>query len=333
MLRLAIVGATGVVGEMLLAILPEREIKVDELHLLASTNSAGDSLDCDGEAYMIEDVADFDFTTVDYAIFAASNEVAEKYAKKAIAAGCTVIDNSSHFRNEPNVPLIVPEVNEELLKNIKKPCLIANPNCSTIQMVVALGPLHKKAKLKRIDVATYQSVSGAGRDALQELAHETASLLGAQSYKRKVFPKQIAFNMIPHIDDFQENGFTREEMKMVWETQKILDDKTIEINPTAVRVPAFYAHGEAVHCEFEKPLLAADARKILKKSPGIKVIDRQKAGAYPTQVGDASGKDAVFIGRIRNGLNSDFCLNLWVVADNLRKGAALNALQILELLQ
>lgn len=329
-MRLAIVGATGVVGETVLSILTEKKLSFTQLYLLASASSAGDSLDVDGKAYLIEDVADFDFSQADFALFVASNDVAKEYAQTAVAAGCTVIDNSSFFRNDKDVPLIVPEVNGELLKTLKLPALIANPNCSTVQMVMAIKPLHDVAKVKRINVATYQSVSGAGRAALQELVHETASLLNARSYKRQVFPKQIAFNTIPHIDDFQENGFTREEMKMVWETKKILNDDSIEVNPTAVRVPAFYAHAEALHLELEKPLTAKKARELLKRATGIKVLDRAKAGGYPTQVGDASGCDDVFVGRIRNGLDNPCHLNLWVVADNLRKGAALNAVQILQ---
>ncbi|PIR11643.1 MAG: aspartate-semialdehyde dehydrogenase [Gammaproteobacteria bacterium CG11_big_fil_rev_8_21_14_0_20_46_22] len=329
-LRLAVVGATGLVGETLLDILGSRKALPEALYLVASQQSAGEILDVGNKPFEVQSLEDFDFSLVDVAIFSAGEAVAKQYASKAIKAGCTVIDNSSAFRYDDDVPLVIPEVNGERLKTIVRPCVIANPNCSTIQMLMAIHPLRALAKLERIDVATYQSVSGAGRDALNELVMETRALLNMQSYTRKVFPKQIAFNMIPHIDAFQDNGYTREEMKMVWETRKIFADETIEVNPTAVRVPAFYGHAEVLHLRFASPVSAELATERLKKALGVKVLDRRKDGGYPTQVGDASGSDDVFVGRIRNDLNNPCGLNLWVVADNLRKGAALNALQIAE---
>jgi len=256
--------------------------------------------------------------------------LSEKYAPKAVKAGCTVIDNSSAFRYDDDVPLIVPEVNGDLLGAVKKPLIIANPNCSTVQMVMVLKPIDDAVGIEKVNVATYQSVSGAGKEALEELVKETSYLLNGRSYDRKVFTKQIAFNCIPHIDRFEENGYTREEMKLVWETQKILGRSDLNVNPTAVRVPVFYGHAEAVHLELKKPLTVAKAEKLLKAMPGVSVMNARKDGTYPTQVGDASGNDNVFVGRIRKDISSKKGLNLWIVSDNLRKGAALNALQILD---
>jgi aspartate-semialdehyde dehydrogenase len=330
-IKLAIVGATGLIGETLLALLAERDLPV-ELFLLASDNSAGRTLDFGETALMVQDVALFDFTEVDYAIFSAGKSVSETYVPKAIAQHCTVIDNSSAFRYDDDVLLIVPEVNGHLLEKIKRPAIIANPNCSTIQMVMALKPLADKVGIKRVNVSTYQAVSGAGQEALRGFVQETSHLLNMQSYQQKHFPKQMAFNVIPHIDTFEDNGYTREEMKMVWESKKILNDPELKINPTAVRVPVFYGHAMALHIELEKSIGVTAARKLLSKMPGIKVMDRRGAGGYPTPVGDGSGQDNVLIGRIRQDLSCECGLNMWVVADNIRKGGALNALQILELL-
>ena len=255
-----------------------------------------------------------------------------EYAPKAAAAGCIVIDNTSHFRYDDDKPLVVPEVNAHAIADYKKTNIIANPNCSTIQMVVALKPIHDAVGIERINVATYQAVSGSGKVAMEELAKQTASLLNGKPIVSEVYPKQIAFNVIPQIDVFEDNGYTREEMKMIWETQKIMGDKSIQVNPTAVRVPVFYGHSEACHIETREKITADQALKLLRKAPGVKVLDKRKEGGYPTPVTDASGKDAVFVGRVREDVSHPRGLNLWVVSDNVRKGAATNSVQIAELL-
>jgi len=243
-----------------------------------------------------------------------------------------VIDNTSEFRYQDDIPLVVSEVNPEAIAHYTNKGIIANPNCSTMQMLVVLAPIHRAVGIERINVATYQSVSGAGRSGMEELGKQTAALLSFQEIKPVKFTKQIAFNVIPHIDDFQDNGYTKEEMKMVWETRKILGDDSIQVNPTAVRVPVFYGHAEAVHIETRDKITAAQARALLEKAPGVEVVDRREAGGYPTPVGDAAGNDAVYVGRIREDISHPRGLNLWVVADNIRKGAALNAVQVAEIL-
>ena len=329
---IAVVGATGAVGEAMLSILEEREFPVGKLYPLASERSAGGSVIFRNRAHRVENLADFDFSQVKIALFSAGGEVSAEYAPKAAAAGCVVIDNTSHFRYQEDIPLIVPEVNPEAICAYRNHNIIANPNCSTIQMLVALKPLHDAASIRRITVSTYQAVSGAGMKGVKELADQTARLLNAKPVEADVFSKQIAFNVIPHIDRFEENGYTREEMKMVWETRKILGDDSIQVNPTCVRVPVFYGHSESVSIETEKQLTATGARELLENAPGVRILDEQEEGGYPTPVGDCSGQDEVFVGRIREDISCERGLNLWIVSDNVRKGAALNSIQIAELL-
>ena len=326
----AVVGATGAVGETMLSILAERQCPVGALVALASERSAGGEVDFGGRKVPVRDLATFDPTGVDIALFSAGGSVSKEYGPKFAAAGAVVIDNSSAFRYDDDVPLVVSEVNPEAAR--KRPRgIIANPNCSTMQMLVALAPLHRQYGIERINVATYQSVSGAGRSALEELGRQTANLLNFQDPDPQRFPLQIAFNLIPHIDDFLDNGFTKEEMKLVWETRKILGDDSIQVNPTAVRVPVFFGHSEAVAIETRDKVTAAAARELLERSPGIEVVDERKAGGYPTPVTHASGNDPVYVGRIREDISHPRGLNLWIVSDNIRKGAALNAVQLAEL--
>ncbi len=329
--KVAVVGATGAVGETMLSILAERGFPVGELVALASERSAGGMVAFgDDDEVMVRDLAGFDPAGVDIALFSAGGAISKEYAPKFAAAGAVVIDNSSAFRLDPDVPLVVAEVNPEMVKQRPRG-IIANPNCSTMQMVVALAPIHRRAGIERINVATYQSVSGAGRSAMEELGRQTASLLSFQGAEPERFPVQVAFNLIPHIDEFMDNGYTREEMKLVWETRRILGDENIQVNPTAVRVPVFYGHAEALHIETREKLTAAEARALLEAAPGVEVVDERAPGGYPTPVTHASGRDAVFVGRIREDLSHPRGLDLWVVADNIRKGAALNAVQIAEL--
>ena len=328
--NVAVVGATGAVGETMLSILAERQFPVGEIVALASERSAGGEVEFAGRKITVQDLASFDPKGVDIALFSAGGGVSKEYAPKFAAAGAVVIDNSSAFRYDDDVPLVVSEVNPEAAR--KRPRgIIANPNCSTMQMLVALAPLHRQYGIERINVATYQSVSGAGRSGLEELGVQTGQLLNFQEIEPKKFQAQIAFNLIPHIDDFQPNGYTKEEMKLVWETRKILGDDAIQVNPTAVRVPVFYGHSEAVNVETKRKLTAEQARELLSKAPGVVVVDEPKAGGYPTPVTHASGTDPVYVGRIREDFSHPRALNLWVVADNIRKGAALNAVQIAEL--
>jgi aspartate-semialdehyde dehydrogenase len=275
---------------------------------------------------------DFDFTKAQVGLFSAGASVSAEYAPRAGAAGCVVIDNSSQFRYDEDVPLVVPEVNPGDMAEFRNRNIIANPNCSTIQMVVALKPIHDAVGIERINVATYQSVSGTGKEAIEELAGQTAALLNGQPADPRVYPRQIAFNVLPHIDVFQDNGYTKEEMKMVWETHKIMGDDSIRVNPTCVRVPVFYGHSEAVHIETRKKITAAEARALLSTAPGVVVIDERSDGGYPTAVSDCAGTDPVFVGRIREDISHPLGLDLWVVSDNLRKGAALNSVQIAEIL-
>lgn len=328
--HVAVVGATGAVGETMLSILAERNFPIATLSLLASSRSAGGEIEFEGQKVKVQDLATFDPNGVDIALFSAGGSVSKEYGPKFAAAGAVVIDNSSAFRYDDDVPLVVSEVNPDALKHRPRG-IIANPNCSTMQMLVALAPLHRQYGIQRINVATYQSVSGGGRSALEELGKQTGQLLSFQDIDPQRFPVQIAFNLIPHIDDFQDNGFTKEEMKLVWETRKILGDDSILVNPTAVRVPVFYGHSEAVSIETRDKVTPEAARELLSRSPGVEVVDRHEAGGYPTPVTHASGTDAVYVGRIREDLSHPRGLNLWIVSDNIRKGAALNAVQLAEL--
>ena len=328
----AIIGATGAVGEALREILEERKFPVGELYLLASERSEGKRLQFRGHAVKIQRLDTFDFSRARIGFFSAGASVSAEFAPKAAAAGCIVIDNTSQFRYDSDVPLIVPEVNAHTLTDYRQRNLIANPNCSTIQMVVALKPIHDVAGIRRINVATYQAVSGAGASGVRELAAQTANLLNTQPLETGVMPTQIAFNVIPQIDRFQDNGYTKEEMKMVWETQKIFEDDKILVNPTCVRVPVFYGHSEAVHIETERYIDVDEVRVLLEGAAGVKLLDERVDAGYPTAVVNAAGNDAVFVGRIRKDLSHPNGLDFWIVSDNVRKGAALNSVQIAELL-
>ena len=331
-INIAVVGATGAVGEAMIDILESRQFPVDTLYPLASPRSAGKSLQFRGKHHTVQDLSAFDFSKADIALFSAGGDVSATFAPVAAEAGCIVIDNTSHFRREPDIPLVIPEVNPEAIAEYRQRGIIANPNCSTIQMLVALKPIYDAVGIERINVATYQAVSGTGKEAIEELAGQTARLLNGKAATASVYPKQIAFNVIPHIDTFQDNGYTREEMKMVWETQKILSDEAIAVNPTCVRVPVFFGHAEALHIETRDALSAEEATALLNAAEGVVVIESHEDGGYPTPVTDAAGTDPVFVGRIRQDISHPKGLNLWVVADNVRKGAALNSVQIAELL-
>ena len=328
----AVVGATGAVGETMLSILAERNFPVGQVYPLASSRSAGKKVEFAGKMLTVEDLSTFDFGRVQIGLFSAGGDISAEYAPKAAAAGCVVIDNTSHFRYDDDIPLVVPEVNPHAIADYKNRGIIANPNCSTIQMLVALKPIQDAVGISRINVATYQAVSGTGKDAIEELASQTAALLNGKSVEASVYPKQIAFNALPHIDVFLENGYTKEEMKMVWETNKILEDDSIKVNPTAVRIPVFYGHSEAIHIETRQHLSADDARELLKNFSGITVLDERKDGGYPTAVTEGAAHDDVYVGRIRQDISCENGLDMWVVADNVRKGAALNSVQIAEIL-
>ncbi|MCY4017762.1 MAG: aspartate-semialdehyde dehydrogenase [Gammaproteobacteria bacterium] len=330
--NIAIVGATGAVGECLLEILAERQFPVGRIHALASERSAGKTVLFGNKPVTVENLADFDFSQVEIGLFSAGGAISAEYAPKAAEAGCVVVDNTSHFRNDADVPLVVTEVNPSCIADFRNRYIIANPNCSTMQMVVALKPIHDAAGISRISVATYQAVSGAGASAVAELAGQTAELLNGRPAEAKVFPGQIAFNALPHIDRFMDNGYTREEMKMHWETRKILADDRITVSATCVRIPVFYGHSEAVQIETRQPISAAQARALLLDAPGVRVIDELEANGYPTPVEHAAGADPVFVGRIRDDFSLENGINLWIVADNIRKGAALNTVQIAEIL-
>lgn len=329
---IAVVGATGAVGETILKVLEERKFPVGKLYLLASSRSAGKKLEFAGRWIQIEDLATFDFSKVQIGLFSPGASVSKEYAPKAAAAGCVVVDNTSEFRYDDDIPLVVPEVNPDAVAGYKNRGIIANPNCSTIQMLVALKPIYDAVGIARVNVSTYQAVSGSGKEAIDELAGQTANLLNMKTVETKVYPKQIAFNCIPQIDVFQENGYTKEEMKMVWETQKIMGDDTIMVNPTAVRVPVFFGHSEAIHIETKEKITAGEAKTCLAKADGIVLIDEHKDGGYPTAVTDAADTNPVYVGRVREDISCDKGLNMWVVADNVRKGAATNTVQIAELL-
>jgi aspartate-semialdehyde dehydrogenase len=330
--NVAMVGATGAVGEALLSILEEREFPVGELVPSASERSAGGTIKFRGRELTVRDLAKYDFDGIDIAFFSAGGSVSREHAPRAAAAGAVVIDNTSEYRYVDDVPLVVSEVNPHAIAEYTNRNIIANPNCSTMQMLVALAPIHRAAGIERINVATYQSVSGAGRSGMEELGRQTADLLNFHEVKPEKFPAQMAFNVIPHIDVFQDNGYTKEEMKMVWETRKILEDDSILVNPTCVRVPVFFGHSEAVHIETCEKIDAAAARALLEQAEGIVVVDERKPGGYPTPVGHAAGKDPVYVGRIREDISHSNGLDMWVVSDNIRKGAALNAIQIAEIL-
>lgn len=330
--KVVVAGATGNVGREMLAILAEREFPADEIAVVASSRSHGTEVEYGetGKMLKCQNIEHFDWNGWDMALFAIGSDATKKYAPIAAAAGCTVIDNSSLYRMDPDVPLIVPEVNPEAIDGYKRKNIIANPNCSTAQMMVALKPLHDAAKIKRVVVATYQSVSGAGKGGMDELFEQSRDIFVGDAAEPKNFTKQIAFNVIPHIDSFLDDGSTKEEWKMVAETKKILDPK-IKVTATCVRVPVFVGHSEALNIEFEKELSATDAQDILREAPGIMLIDKREDGGYATPV-ECVGDYATFISRVREDSTIDNGLNLWCVSDNLRKGAALNAVQIAELL-
>ncbi len=328
----AVVGATGAVGETMLEILYQRKFPVGKIYALASERSAGSTVNFGNKSLIVEDLATFDFSKVQVGLFSPGASVSKIYAPIAAEAGCVVIDNTSEFRYDDDIPLVVPEVNPQDIALYKNKGIIANPNCSTIQMLVAIKPIYDAVGISRVNVCTYQAVSGTGKPAMDELAKQTAALLNGRSVESSVYPKQISFNVLPHIDVFEDNGYTKEEMKMVWETKKIMGDEDILVNPTAVRVPVFYGHSEALHIETKQKITAKQTKELLSNSPGIVVIDEHGDGGYPTAVSDASGNDAVYVGRIREDISHPKGLDLWVVADNVRKGAALNSIQIAEIL-
>lgn len=330
--NVAVLGATGAVGETMLEILEQRNFPVGQVFPLASSRSAGQKVNFRGEELTVLDVESFDFSQTEIGLFSAGASVSEVYGPKAAAEGCVVIDNTSRFRYEDDIPLVVPEVNPEAIAQYRHRGIIANPNCSTIQMLVALKPIHDAVGIERINVCTYQAVSGTGKKAIEELAHQTTQLLSGKPVTPSVYPKQIAFNVLPQIDVFLENGYTKEEMKMVWETRKIMGDESIEVNPTAVRVPVFYGHSEAVHIETREKITADEAKVLLGKAPGVVVVDERQPGGYPTAVTESAGQDPVFVGRIREDISHPRGLDLWVVSDNISKGAALNSVQIAEVL-
>ena len=330
--NIAVVGATGAVGETMLSILEERHFPVGEVYALASANSVGKRLPFKGGTLKVEDLATFDFSKVQIGLFSPGASVSEVYAPIAAAAGCVVIDNTSQFRYDDDIPLVVPEVNPQAIAQYKTRGIIANPNCSTIQMLVALKPIYDAVGITRINVATYQAVSGTGKEAIEELGRQTSNIFNLQPIEASVYPKQIAFNVLPQIDVFMDNGYTKEEMKMVWETQKIMGDSNILVNATAVRVPVFYGHSEAVHIETRDKISASEVRALLEKADGVTVIDERVNGGYPTAVTHSAGHDATFVGRIREDISHPRGIDLWVVSDNIRKGAALNSIQIAEVL-
>lgn len=329
----AVVGATGAVGRTFLDILHQRRFPVARVHAVASARSAGSRVPFGDGELIVESLPDFDFSRVRIGLFSPGASVSAVHAPRAAAAGCVVVDNTSCFRMDPDVPLVVPEVNPEAIAHYRNRGIIANPNCSTIQMVVALKPIHDAVGIERINVATYQAVSGSGQKAVEELrAQVEASVAGRPQPEPRVYACPIAFNVIPHIDVFLENGYTKEEMKMVWETRKILGDESLQVNPTTVRVPVYQGHSEAVHIETRTKISAERARELLRAAPGVIVLDDRAPGGYPTPAVDAAGRDAVYVGRIREDISHPRGLNLWVVADNVRKGAALNGVQIAEML-
>ncbi len=328
----AVVGATGAVGETMISILEQRRFPVGKLYALASSRSAGKRVQFNGRNVTVGNLEEFDFSRTQVGLFSPGAGVSAVYAPKAAAAGCVVVDNTSQFRYDDDVPLVVPEVNPASIAGYGNRGIIANPNCSTIQLLVALKPIYDAVGIERINVCTYQAVSGTGKEAIEELATQTAALLNGKPVQSAVYPKQIAFNVLPHIDVFMDNGYTKEEMKMVWETRKIMGDERIAVNPTTARVPVFYGHSEAVHIETREKISAEQARELLAHAPGVRVLDAREPGGYPTAATEAAGADPVFVGRIREDISHPRGLNLWVVSDNVRKGAALNSIQIAEIL-
>jgi aspartate-semialdehyde dehydrogenase len=328
--NIAVVGATGAVGEVLIELLEERNFPIKKLYPLASERSAGKTVMYKNKPVIVGNLAEFDFSTAQIGLFSAGGDISAEFAPKAANASCIVIDNTSNFRRDNDIPLVIPEVNPGKISEFSNRNIIANPNCSTIQMLLALKPIHDAVGIKRINVSTYQAVSGSGKGAISELARQTAELLNGRAAECSVYPRQIAFNAIPHIDTFLENGYTKEEMKMSWETRKILDDDSIMLSATCVRIPVFYGHSEAVQVETHEHISETSARKLLAEAPGVVVMDKREDGGYPTAVHEATGNDPVYVGRIREDISVDNGLNMWVVGDNIRKGAALNSIQIAE---
>ena len=328
--NIAVVGATGAVGEAMISILEERNFPIENIYALASARSVGKRIPFNGGSLVVQELAEFDFAQAEIGLFSAGASLSAEYAPKAVEKGCVVIDNTSQFRYDEDIPLVVPEVNPESIASHKIRGIIANPNCSTIQMLVALKPIYDVAGIKRINVCTYQAVSGSGKEGIEEVVTQASQLLNGKAVESNVYPKQIAFNVLPQIDVFMENGYTKEEMKMVWETQKIFEDDSILINSTTVRIPVFYGHSEAVNIETREEISVEKVRELMKNAPGITVMDERVDGGYPTAVTESSGNDDVFVGRIREDISHDHGINLWVVADNVRKGAALNSVQIAE---
>ena len=330
--NVAVVGATGEVGGTMLSILAQRDFPVAEVHAVASSRSVGKLVEFGDRELVVRDLESYDFSGIDVALFSPGAAVSAVHAPRAAAAGAVVIDNTSQFRYDDDIPLVVPEVNPDAIGQHENRGIIANPNCSTIQMVMALKPVYDAAGIERVNVATYQAVSGKGKKAIEELEQQVIAIFNGRPVLPTEHPRQMAFNVLPQIDAFQDNGYTREEMKMVWETQKILGDPSIRVNPTCVRVPVFYGHSEAVHLETQEKISVAEVRSLLDGFPGVVVFDEQEDGGYPTAVTEASGHDGVFVGRIREDLSHPRGINFWVVSDNIRKGAALNSVQIAEFL-
>lgn len=328
--NVVVLGASGAVGQTMIEILEERNFPVSNLYPLASSRSAGETVSFHGKQITILDVETFDWSQAQLGFFSAGGDVSAKWAPIAAEAGCVVIDNTSHFRYDIDIPLVVPEVNPHAIADFRNRNIIANPNCSTIQMLVALKPIYDTYGISRINVATYQSVSGTGKKAIEELARQCTKLLQGLPAEAEVYPKQIAFNVLPQIDKFMDNGYTKEEMKMVWETQKIFGDDDILVNATAVRVPVFYGHSEAVHIETRQPADAEDIKALLRDAEGVVLFESDDE--YPTAVTHAAGTDPVYVGRVRKDISHAHGINLWVVSDNIRKGAALNSVQIAEIL-
>lgn len=330
--NVAVVGATGVVGETMRDVLEKRDFPIENFYPVASSRSAGDKIQFQGKTVVVQDLAEFDFSQVDIALFSAGGDISREYAPKAGAAGAVVIDNSSAFRGQSDIPLVVSEVNPDALADYANHNIIANPNCSTMQLMVALKPIFDAVGIAEVEIATYQAVSGTGKPAVEELAKQTTDILNVRPVEAKVYPKQIAFNVIPHGGAFLDNGYTEEEMKLVHETHKILGDDSIRVNPTVARVPVFFGHSEAVHLKTHKPIEVSTAKKLLSEMDGLILVDDPSALDYPTAVTHAADHDGVFVGRVRQLDGEDKSLSMWVVADNVRKGAATNAVQIAEIL-
>ena len=326
---IAIVGATTQVAETLLEVLEERKFPVGQIYLLDSESSSGNRLEFDGYALKIGDINDFDFSRTQIAFFVSTEAVSKEFVKKAASEGCIVIDRTPAFRSDKDVPLVIPEVNEDALEGINKGKIVANPSCNSIQMLLALKPIYDAVGIKRINVSTYQSVSGSGKDAAEELASQTAALLNFRDVKCKTYPKQIAFNVLPQVGELLDNGYTDEEMKLAQETKKVFNDDSITVNTTAVRVPVFIGHAASVHIETKEKISAAKVNELLKQTNGIELLDNND---WPTPVTEAAGKDSVFVGRVREDISTEKGINLWLVTDNMRKGAATNAVQIAEIL-